>query len=117
MQGCSRKRSGAPHTDSRVNQWFNTACFTQPTNYTFGNESRVDFSAKSEGEDNFDVSINKSFGIAENTKLKFSTEISDLFNHAQFATPNDVVGSGSFGEVTSQRNMPRTIQFAMRLHF
>jgi len=117
VQGCSRKLSGSPHSATRVNEWFNTACFTQPANYTFGNESRVDSAVKSEGEDNFDASVNKSFAITENTKLKFSTEIFDLFNHAQFAAPNDVVGSGAFGQVTHQTNMPRTIQFALRLSF
>jgi hypothetical protein len=72
---------------------------------------------KSEGEDNFDASINKSFDITEHTKLKFSTEIFDLFNHAQFAEPNTNLSSPAFGQIGHQTTLPRTIQFALRLSF
>ena len=115
--GCAKKLTGAPHSAARANQWFNTACFTQPGNWAFGNEPRVDATLKSEGEDNFDASINKSFEITERTKLKFSTEIFDLFNHAQFAEPNVGLYSPGFGQVGHQTNLPRTIQFALRLSF
>jgi hypothetical protein len=115
--GCSKSAPGSPHSAARANQWFNTSCFTQPDHWSFGNEPRVDPSMKSEGEDNFDVSINKSFDIAEHTKLKFSTEIFDLFNHAQFAEPNTNLSSPGFGQVGHQTTLPRTIQFALRLSF
>jgi hypothetical protein len=115
--GCAKKLSGAPHSAARANEWFNTACFAQPGNWSFGNEPRVDAALKSEGEDNFDASINKFFEIKENTKLKFSTEIFDLFNHAQFAEPNVGLYSPGFGQVGHQTNLPRTVQFALRLTF
>jgi hypothetical protein len=115
--GCSKSASGSPHSAARANEWFNTSCFTQPGNWAFGNEPRVDPKLKSEGEDNFDASINKFFAITENTKLKFSTEIFDLFNHAQFAEPNVGLYSPGFGQVGHQTNLPRTVQFALRLTF
>jgi hypothetical protein len=115
--GCSKKASGSPHSAARANEWFNTACFTQPANFSFGNEPRVDPTLKSEGEDNFDASINKNFDITERVKMKFSTEIFDLFNHAQFAEPNVGLYSPGFGQVGHQTNLPRTIQFALRLSF
>jgi outer membrane receptor protein involved in Fe transport len=117
VQGCDRAGTGSPHSAQRANQWFNTACFVQPGSYMFGNESRVDPAAKTEGEDNWDASINKYFDLTEKVRLKFSTEIFDLFNHAQFAEPNSIVGSGSFGQVNHQVNLPRTIQFALRVTF
>jgi hypothetical protein len=95
----------------------NTACFTQPAHFSFGNEPRVDPRLKSEGADNFDVSINKSFNIADRTKLKFSTEIFNVFNRAQFAEPNVNMSSPGFGQVQNQSNLPRTVQFALRVSF
>jgi hypothetical protein len=115
--GCTKKESGSPHSAARAAEWFNTACFTQPGNFSFGDEPRVDPQLKSDGEDNFDVSINKFFAVTENARIKFSTEIFNLFNHSQFAEPNVNMSSPGFGQVQNQRNLPRTIQFALRLTF
>jgi hypothetical protein len=81
------------------------------------NEPRVDPSLKSEGEDNFDVSMNKFFDITEHAKLKFTTEVFDLFNYTQFAEPNVNLSSPGFGQVGHQTNLPCTNQFALRLTF
>jgi hypothetical protein len=115
--GCNKNLGGAPHSKARANQWFNTSCFTQPGNFAFGNENRVDPQLKSQGEVNFDTSVNKTFNLTERVKLKFSAEIFDLFNHAQFAEPSLAVGGSGFGTVTHQLNLPRTVQFALRASF
>jgi hypothetical protein len=115
--GCAKTLSGSAHSAARASKWFNTACFTQPGNFAFGNESRVDPKLKTEGEENFDLTIHKMFDLTDKAKLKFSTEIFDIFNHAQFAAPNVSVYSAGFGQISSQSNLPRTIQFAMRLSF
>lgn len=117
--GCSKAGAGSPHSKARVNAWFNTGCFTEPTG-PFGNEPRVDPSIKSQGAINFDLSLNKSFTLVREAKLKFAAETFNLFNHAQFAAPgtsNQQVGSGSFGEITSTTNIPRTIQLSLRLSY
>ncbi len=117
IPGCQRKLSGDPHSSARAAEWFNTSCFSQPDVYAFGDENRVDPIMRSEGGENFDFSINKFFDITEKVKLKFSTEIFDLFNHAQFAIPNSNLSSPGFGRVGQQSNLPRTIQFALRVTF
>ena len=117
IAGCNKDAPGAPHSTARVNAWFNQACFAQPGNFSFGNEPRVDSQMKSEGGINFDVSANKNFDITERVKLKFTGEIFDIFNHAQFAEPNLSVGGGNFGAVTHQLNLPRTVQLALRVSF
>ena len=114
MAGCLKSAPGSPHSEARVAEWFNTACFSQPDHFSFGNEPRVDPKLKAQGEDNFDVSVSKSFDIAEHDRLKFSAEIFNLFNHAQFVEPNVSLSSPGFGQVSNQRNIPRTIQFALR---
>ncbi len=115
--GCSKSAPGSPHSAARANEWFNTGCFTQPDHWAFGNEPRVDPGMRSEGEDNFDMSVNKLFNLTEAAKLKFSAEIFDLFNHAQFAEPNTIAGTPGFGQVGHQTNLPRTVQFALRVSF
>jgi len=52
--------------------------------------------------------------------LEFWTEFFNLFNHPQFGFPGTNFVSGSsngFGQVTSQRNNPRLIQFALKFQF
>jgi len=117
IPGCERKLSGDSHSSARAAEWFNTSCFAQPDVYAFGDENRVDPIMRSEAGENFDFSINKFFDITEKVKLKFSTEIFDLFNHAQFAIPNSNLSSPGFGRVGQQSNLPRTIQFALRVTF
>ena len=127
IAGCDKSLHLSNHNPLRAAQWFNTACFPEPGTVSFGNEGRVDNLLKSEGTANFDFSANKNFDITERVKMKFSTEIFDLFNHAQFASPNIVssyvLGSGNpstqngFGQVTHQANLPRTVQFALRFSF
>jgi outer membrane receptor protein involved in Fe transport len=112
--GCSKSASGGRLV--KAQEWFNTSCFSQPGPFSFGNESRVDSGLRAAGVANFDFSANKSFNITESSKLKFSGEIFDLFNHPQFAEPG--VGLGpSFGVVNHQSSLPRTVQLALRFTY
>jgi outer membrane receptor protein involved in Fe transport len=102
---------------SRVNEWFNTSCFVDPADFTFGNERRVDSDIRSAGAANFDFSANKLFPIYERVTGKFSLETFNLFNRAQFGPPDSNVNDGAYGTVTRQVNLPRTLQFALRISF
>jgi hypothetical protein len=113
--GCPKANSGSQQ--GRVNEWFNTACFSQPGAFSFGNETRVDNTLRSAGAANFDFSLNKGFPIFERFTGKFSAETFNLFNRAQFGPPDSNVNDGAFGTVTHQANLPRTLQFAMRVSF
>jgi hypothetical protein len=115
--GCLKAGTGPSHSDRRAKQWFNTGCFTQPEDFSFGNEPRVDPVLKSESAANFDVALSKSVRLNERLRLILKTEIFDLFNHPQFGLPIADLSSPSFGEVQNQRNLPRTIQLAIRLTF
>ncbi len=114
--GCNKKMSGSAHSVARANEWFNTSCFTNPLAFGFGNESRVDSMIKTDGVDNWDISLDKAFPITETVRLNFTSQFFDLFNHPQFAIPNTTLG-GSFGQITHQVNPPREVQLALRLSF
>lgn len=115
--GCEKKASGDPHSIARAEHWFNTGCFTQPGSFSFGNEPRVDGTLKSQGADNFDFALHKSFSLTEHAKLKFSAETFNLFNHAQFAEPDVWLQNSNFGLVGHQANLPRTVQISSRVSF
>ena len=121
---CNRATSGS--AEARVRSglaagegWINASCYSQPAAYTFGNESRVDPSLRSQGPANFDFAAfkNTNFGPGERLGLQFRTEFFNIFNHPQFGPPGNSFGSSNFGEVTSQVNNPRLVQFALKVIF
>ncbi len=117
VSGCNKSASGSG--GSRLNQWFNTACFVAPPLYGFGNESRVDPSLRQDGVKNFDFSMFKrtTFGPGERMNIEFRTEFFNIFNHPQFAAPNTTQVSPNFGHVTSTLGNPRLVQFGLKFAF
>jgi hypothetical protein len=115
VAGCEQEISGS--AQSKLGKWFNTACFTQPGSYSFGNEARVNPRLRAHGVNNFDFAVFKSTGITERVNLQFRTEFFNLFNRVQFYSPATALGVSTFGTVNAQLNQPRLVQFAMRLTF
>ncbi|MDQ3651021.1 MAG: carboxypeptidase-like regulatory domain-containing protein [Acidobacteriota bacterium] len=64
-----------------------------------------------------DLNVAREFPITENTRLEFRTDFINLLNSVQWNNPNTDPTSTDFGQVTSQYNTPRWIQFQMRLTF
>jgi hypothetical protein len=68
------------------------------------------------------MSVFKNTSLSERFKLQFRAEIFNLFNRANFGTPNATVFSGtsvsaSAGLITSLTTTPRQIQFGLKLAF
>jgi hypothetical protein len=111
-------------SSARLTQWFNTACFTAPADFTFGNEPRVDPRLRSSGVANFDFAVFKRtrFGKDERLGLEFRTEFFNIFNRTQFAPPNTIccnANNNNFGVVTATApgTNPRLVQFALKMLF
>ncbi len=115
VPGCGKRIGGS--AQSKLNEWFNTACFTAPAEFGYGNEPRVDATLKNAGVANYDFALFKTTRISERFALQFRTEVFNLFNRVQFAAPNSSLDSGSFGVVSGQTNNPRLLQFALRLTY
>ena len=116
VPGCNPVVSGS--AQSRLNDWFNPACFTVPAAYTLGNESRTDSRLRGPGIANYNFSLFKKTAITERFNLEFRAEIFNLFNRVQFAQPNagiTTAANPTTGYITNQLNQPRLIQLAMRL--
>jgi hypothetical protein len=115
---CSKGISGG--SVAKLSGWFNTSCFTQPSNFGYGNENRVDSQLRASGVGNADLSLFKGTALNERFNLQFRAEIFNLFNRVQFSYPNTVCCSNtnaSFGVVSGQNNQPRELQFALRLNY
>ena len=117
ISGCNK---GAP-PGYKLGQWFNTACFTYPADFTFGNEARTDPSLRSSGVNNWDFAIFKKtmFGPDERLGIAFRAEFFNTFNRTQWAPPNTQLGSSTFGQVTGiyPGTNARLIQFGLKFLF
>ena len=89
--------------------------FTNPAPFTFGNTARVLSYLRGPGLSNLDFSLFKNFPVAEKVKLQFRAEVFNSFNHPNFGFPNTSIGSATAGVISSQVNLPRDIQFALKL--
>jgi Carboxypeptidase regulatory-like domain len=126
--GCARPtRTALSHLtsgtlDQKLAHWFDPSVFTagSPTVYGYGNDSRTEPNIRSDGQKNFDFAIfkNTKFGPEDRLGLEFRAELFNLFNRVQFNPPNtNCCGGSTFGQVTGQYNLPRVVQFALRMTF
>lgn len=115
VPGCDRKESGSAVARVNAGKWFNTACFVQPGQFSFGNERRTDGVLRRQGVDNWDFSVAKSVPLFEKFNLTFDAEFFNVFNRVQFAPPFESMSSPLWGQVVSQLNNPRLVQFGLRI--
>jgi hypothetical protein len=115
VAGCNASTTGS--AQQRLNDWFNTACFVAPPSSTFGNLGRTFTTVRTAGIANYDFSLFKAIAVSERLNIQFRTEFFNIFNRVQFGPPNEVQGNTQFGIVSTQLNLPRLVQFALRLNY
>jgi hypothetical protein len=119
VPGCAKSIGGS--AVKKLAGWYNTACFTDSAPFVWGNESRNDSTLESPGVANWDMSIVKKFPITADGRfnLQFRTEFFNLFNRVQFGYPNDTFDAptGAATVAPNGANLPRTVQFALRVNF
>ena len=100
-----------------VQEWFNTAAFTLPARYTFGNEGRNNLTGPP--FKNLDFITYKDFLFTERIRLQFRAEFFNIFNHPSFGLPDNTVTDANFGVITSTAlpDSHREIQLALKLIF
>jgi hypothetical protein len=97
--------------------YFDTSLFTQEPLGQFGNSRRRFFHGP--GLNNTDLALMRKFDVTEQVYVQFGAEAFNVFNHAQFKTPNGLwnnQGVGGFGYVTAA-NDPRIMQVALKVYF
>jgi len=74
--------------------------------------------ARQDGINSLDMSIIKANRITERLNAQLRADFFNALNHPNFNGPNLSPTSGkAFGTITSQANLPRTIQLGLRLAF
>ena len=74
-------------------------------------------------QQNWDFSLLKNFRLTERQSLRFTTDLFNLWNHANFGNPSAtdvesiVLTNSPFGKITSTLGTPRLIQFSLRYAF
>jgi hypothetical protein len=64
-----------------------------------------------------DLGIVKSTKLTENVAMEFGWDVFNVFNRANFASPDFELGSPDFGRITSTVGGPRVMQFRAKLKF
>ena len=109
--------SGDPKLPSDVrtiDRWFNTAVFSAPAPFTFGNSGRNIFDGP--GAVQLDLSLFKSFRIREGHTLQFRAEAFNFLNHPTFGQPNTTFANAAFGTIRSAGGS-REVQLALKYIF
>jgi hypothetical protein len=102
---------------SKLNDYLDSAAFSQPAPFTFGNAPRTLSNVRGPGTHDIDFSLFKNFQATDRVKVEFRAEAFNLLNQVVFGSPNLTLSSGQFGVITSQNNTPRQIQLALKAVF
>ena len=101
-------------------RYFNPLAFIQPLPGTYGNVGRNVL--KGPGLAQTDLSVSRRFALSERLGLQFRAEFFNLFNRANFNTPNPVVyaaatggPSPTAGVITSTATTSRQVQLGLKL--
>jgi hypothetical protein len=102
-----------------VDQWFDPASFVAVDRFGSLGRNVVIGPAFH----NTDLSIAKTVMVAQRYRLQLQADIFNLFNHANFGPPGNVVGSPTFAKIsrtrlpTGEAGSSRQIQLAAKLVF
>jgi hypothetical protein len=116
------KNIALPASQRTVTRWFNIdAGFERAA----ANQLAYDYrtaplyysGVRSDIMNTWDISLVKYTNLTEKVKLQFRAEALNAFNHPNFAPPNTTVTSSAFGQVTSEINLQRIIQFGIKVVF
>jgi Carboxypeptidase regulatory-like domain len=110
---------GNPNLSNKTKaEWFNTAAWAIPAQYTYGNGGRN--TLQYQRWINLDASVIRSFPIPiEQMHFEFRAEAFNLANHPIFGQPgNDLNSPSTFGSVqTNQANLNRILQVSGKIVF
>lgn len=98
-----------------ADRWFNTAAFTTPAAFSFGNVGRN--TVYGPGRQTLDLALQREFAMTETIKLQFRAEAFNALNHSNLGTPNRFVNTPQFGTITEAATPGREIQLGVRLSF
>jgi hypothetical protein len=107
-------RINASTTD---NLFYNLAAFSAAPANQFGNAPRT-LGVYSPWRNNIDLSVSKQVKTGGSTAATVRLEVLNMFNIVQWAAPaSSSFGAANFGQITTQANNMRMVQFTLRFQF
>jgi hypothetical protein len=104
-----------PSGQRSVAHWFNTAAFSAPAPFTYGNAGRDIIPGP--GNEVIDLSLHRRFLISEKISLELRGDAFNTFNHPNYGIPGPYPDFTSiFGAILSAGS-PRRVQFGARFDF
>ena len=110
--------NGAPVSTSATgtaDRWFNTAAFSTPAPYTFGNAGRN--TVFGPGQQTLDLTVARTFTVTEKTSFEFRVAAFNSLNKVNLGTPGRFVNTPQFGTITTSDTPGRQIQLSARVSF
>ena len=104
-----------PRSQRTADQFFNTAAFTAPAPYTFGNAGRDIIIGP--GNNVFDIALARRFRVTEASSIQLRVESFNVFNHPNWGIPGPNPDFGPFFGRIFAAGDPRRMQFALRYDF
>jgi hypothetical protein len=105
-----------PVNQRSADRYFNTAAFSDPQPYTFGDAGRDTIPGPG-GNEVVDLSLHRTFRIRESKHLDLRAESFNLLNHPNIGVPGPYPDFGPyFGKIFST-GQPRSYQVALRFGF
>jgi hypothetical protein len=90
------------------------SAFALPTQFTFGNAPRN--LVRGPGLFVTDMALVKNLPLAGRSEFQLRVEAFNVFNHPNFLNPGSILGTATFGRITSAATM-RQVQLGGRLRF
>jgi hypothetical protein len=112
---------GAPayghFSTSNLSQYLLKSAWSDPGPLQFGNEPQNDPQVRLPHNFNEDFSVSKMTSITERVDLRFVTNVGNIFNRHLWCAPDTNWSDSTFGQISSQCNTPRSVQFGARVEF
>ncbi|MEJ7607411.1 MAG: hypothetical protein WKF37_14385 [Bryobacteraceae bacterium] len=103
-----------------ISPYLNRAAFRQPANFTYGDVPAVVPTLYQPNQLSEDVALSKTFpfGQSERRNLEFRASAFNLANRHLLGGLQTAINNSNFGTFTNpQSNLPRNLQFSLRVSF
>ena len=109
---------GWGHGDVNTTSYIDKNAFISPPSFTYGNTRATGaYGLRNPHFANQDLSVSRNFPVRENMRLGFGADTFNLLNSVRFGGISTNITAANFGRVSSQINLPRVVQFKLRLEF
>jgi hypothetical protein len=118
FSGPVRINGGWGHGDVNANAYIDRNAFISPPSFTYGNTPATGaYGLRNPHFANQDLSISRTFHLREDVRLAFGADTFNLLNSVRFGGIGTNITAANFGKVSAQVNLPRVVQFRLKLDF